>query len=428
MLSITARAEDLIEIYKLAAQNDTEFRSARALLQQQIEAQPRARARILPTLTLGADYNLVRSESTTEGTSGSVTTKDDYPSRSVNVYLTQPLYRADVFAQLDQAEAQVAQAEATFRAAEQALALRVAERYFEVLAAQDNLTVVKTEHESIGKQLEQTKQRFNVGLIAVTDVHEAQARFDLATAQLIVAENGLANSWEKLRELTGQPIKSLAPLAGDAPLNPPSPADVEQWVQTALKQNPSVQSAKFAVDAAEEQVRLQRGLGYPTLDLVGAYSNSDTSESDLSGVERTATTVGVELNWTIYNGGATSSATRSAASQLTQTRESFEQLRRNTTLQTREAYLGILANIGRTNALKQAVVSNKSALAATEAGYEVGTRTTVDVLNARTNLFLAQRDFTQSRYNYILATLRLNVAAGSLDSEDLQQVNGWLKK
>jgi outer membrane protein len=422
--SMSARAEDLIDVYKLATQNDSQLRAARATLNAQLELKPQARARVLPTLNLSADYSRTRSEST----SGSTTTEDDYPSRGISVTLTQPLYRADAFAQLDQADAQVSAAYADFKAQEQNLALRVAEGYFAVLSALDNLTFARAEHESIGKQLEQTKQRFNVGLIAITDVHEAQSRFDLSSAQLILAENRLANEWDALRELTGTNVKSLVALQPEAPLLPPSPADVEQWVQSSLKQNPALQSSKFSVDAAQYEVKRQRGLGYPTVDARGSYSDTDNSESDNLGAERTSTSIWLELNWGIYRGGSVDSATRRAEAQLEQAKENMEQQRRDISLRTRASYLGVQANISRANALKQAVVSARSALSATEAGYEVGTRTTVDVLNARTQLFLAQRDHAQSRYDYVLAILNLKSSAGSLELNDLQQINGWLKK
>lgn len=420
----SARADDLLDVYRLAQQNDAQLRAARAQLNAQLELKPQARARLYPTLNLNADYTQTRTEIDT----GSTTTKDSYPSRSLYLTLTQPLYHADAFAQQDQADAQVSAAHANFKAQEQNLGLRAAERYFEVLASQDNLAFVKTEHEAIGKQLEQTKQRFNVGLIAVTDVHEAQARFDLSSAQVILAENRLANAGESLREITAQNVRSLAGLPAETPLPTPTPADAEQWVQMALKQNPTLVSAQYSVDEAQETVRLQRGLGYPTVDLVGTFGESDSSDSDISGAERTSTSVALGLNWVVYKGGAIESATRRAAAQLELAKENMEQARRSVTRQTRETYLSIVATISRASALKQAVLSQKSALAATEAGYEIGTRTTVDVLNARTLLFASQRDFTQARYDYVLATLQLQSAVGALGAENLQQANSWLKK
>ncbi len=422
-LAMSSRAEDLVEIYNQATQNDAQIRGARAQLGQALEAAPQARARFLPSVKFAANYSRSKTD-VTPTTGGSTGT---YPSTGYSLTLTQPLYHADAFAQSDQADALVNQAEAQFKAEELALSLRVAERYFEVLAAQDNLAFVKAEHEAIGKQLEQTKQRFNVGLIAITDVHDAQARFDLSSASVIGADNRLANAWESLREVTGQSYKTLATLISDAPLVPPTPADIEQWAQSALKQNPAVQASRFAMESAEAEVSRQRGFHYPTLDAVGSYSNTDNSDAP-SGVERKDTSVGLHLNWALYQGGSVQSAVRRANFQVEQAKFALEQQSRNATLQTREAYLGVTANISRVAALKQAVVSHKSALAATEAGYEVGTRTTVDVLNTRTGLFLAQRDYTQSRYDYILATLRLKGATGSLAPDDLKQINSWLKK
>lgn len=421
-LAMSARAEDLLEIYQQAVQNDPQFRGARAQMLQTMEAKPLARSRFLPSLDLNANYNRVKTEIITPALG-----KDSYPTKGYTLTLTQPLFHADAFAQSEQADAQINQAEAQFKAEELGLTLRVAERYFEVLAAQDNLTFIKGEHEAIGKQLEQTKQRFNVGLIAITDVHDAQARFDLSSADVIGSENRLANAWEALREVTGQSYKALAALIADAPLVSPTPADIEQWAQSALKQNPAVQAARYAMDSAEAEVSRQKGFYYPSLDAVGSYGKTDAAEAP-QGTEHKDTSIGLHLNWQIYQGGSTQSAVRKADLQVEQARFTLEQQRRNAALQTREAYLAVTANISRVAALKQAVVSHKSALAATEAGYEVGTRTTVDVLNTRTGLFLAQRDYTQSRYDYILATLRLKGATGLLATDDLQQINGWLKK
>ncbi|MBI3774121.1 MAG: TolC family outer membrane protein [Gammaproteobacteria bacterium] len=420
-LALSARAEDLLDIYKQAAQNDPQIRGARAQMEQVLETKPQARARFLPSVGLGANYSRSKSDIT------GLNSNDSYPSKGYNLSLTQPIYHGDAFAQSDQADALVNQAEAQFKAEELALALRVAERYFEVLAAQDNLAFAKAEHEAIGKQLEQTKQRFNVGLIAITDVHESQARFDLSTTQVIAADNRLASAWEALREVTGQSYKALATLTPDAPLVAPTPADIEQWAQSALKQNPAVQAARFAMESAEAEVSRQKAFHYPTLDAVGSYAKSDNSDAPF-GQERTDKSIGLQLNWSLYQGGAVQSSVRKANLQVEQAKFFLEQQSRNAALQTRESYLGVTANISRVAALKQAVVSNKSALAATEAGYEVGTRTTVDVLNTRTGLFLAQRDYAQSRYDYILATLRLKGATGTLATEDLQQVNAWLKK
>jgi outer membrane protein len=422
-LALSVRAEDLLDIYQQATQNDAQIRGARAQMQQTLEASPQAQARFLPSVNFGA--NVTRSKIDTDPSADN--SNDSFLSKGYSLTLTQPIYHADAFAQSNQADALVSQAEAQFKAEELGLTLRVAERYFEVLAAQDNLTFVIAEHEAIGKQLEQTKQRFNVGLIAITDVHDAQARFDLSTASVIGADNRLANAWESLREITGQSYKALATLIADAPMVAPTPADIELWAQSALKQNPAVQAARFAMESFEAEVSRQKGFRYPTLDAVGSYSNSDSSDAP-SGVERKDTSIGLHLNWSLYQGGATQSAVRKANFQLEQAKFGLEQQSRSATLQTREAYLGVTANISRVAALKQAVVSHKSALAATEAGYEVGTRTTVDVLNTRTGLFLAQRDYTQARYDYILATLRLKGATGSLAMEDLQQINGWLKK
>jgi len=305
--------------------------------------------------------------------------------------------------------------------------IRVAERYFEVLAAQDGLTFTRGEKESIGRQLEQTKQRFNVGLIAITDVHEAQSRFDLSIANVISAENRVANAHESMREVTGNYVKTFAILSEDTPLVEPKPANIDMWGEMALKQNLQLTSAKFSVDIARSGVKTQKSPHFPTVDLVGNHNFSDSLESTPIGQETTSTSVSVQFSWNLYQGGATSSRVAAARHRLEQARQALEIQHRATVRSARNAYLGVIAGISRVKALKQAVISQQSALDATQAGFDVGTRTTVDVLNARTLLFSSQRNYSESRYDFILDSLRLKLAAGSLSAVDLNLVNDWLR-
>jgi outer membrane protein len=299
------------------------------------------------------------------------------------------------------------------------------------LAALDNLEFSEAEQESIGRQLEQTKQRFEVGLVAITDVHEAQARFDLATANSIAAENQLDNARESLRTLTGQYHTNLAVLSDKTPfVARPDPDSIEAWTEIALENNFELLASQHAVEQARENVKLQRADYYPSVGLSASYTRNEgddvlTNSGFVSG-DSDSTSVSVNLSMNLYEGGRTRAQTRQAAFDLTQSQEFYEETLRAVQRRVRSGYLGVISGVSQVSALKQAVVSNESALQAAEAGFEVGTRTTVDVLNARSILFSAINDHAQSRYDYILAWLGLLQAAGTLEEEDLQRINQWL--
>jgi len=295
-----------------------------------------------------------------------------------------------------------------------------------VLGAKDNLEFAIAEREAIQQQLEQTRQRFEVGLTAITDVHEAQARYDLAVASEIDANNQVAVSTEILREITGQPFGELAPLAEQTPLVSPDPEEINAWVTTALERNLLLLAAEKAMDASRYGLSVARAGHYPTLDLTADYTNTDSTGGQFGTNERDGTTIGVVLNIPIYSGGRTSAISYEAAALHQRSKELYELQRRTTEREARNAYLTTLANISRVKAYKQAVVSQETALEATKAGYDVGTRTAVDVLNSQRELFLSQRDYARARYDYILETLRLKQAAGTLTDEDLERINSWL--
>ncbi len=419
-------AEDLMQVYEVALQSDPEIKRAEAARLASQEAGPQSTARFLPSIFFSADLTS-QSRDLTSFSPAFGDSNTDFTSNGYNLNLAQPLFHYDAFKQSTQADAIIAQADIDYAVVQQDLILRVAQRYFEVLDAQDNLVFAQSEKESIGRQLEQTKQRFNVGLIAITDVHEAQSRFDLSIANEIDAENRVANAHESLRELTGQYFESLATISDKARLVKPSPADIEKWNEMAQNQNLRLTSARFSVDIARSFVDIQKSPHYPTVDLVGNYRFSDDSESPNFATESTDTSVSLQFNWSLYEGSVVNSRTREAEFQHTQTLQILEIQRRATERGVRDAYLAVLANISRIRALKQAVISQQSALDATEAGFEVGTRTTVDVLNARTLLFRSQRDFTSSKYSYLLSSLGLKQQAGTLTTVDLKMINDWLQ-
>jgi outer membrane protein len=402
----------------MAQQSDPTLRAAEAgnLAAQQGRAQ--SRAALLPQLNASA--NVTQNQRDINGTS------TDYDSNGYNLSLVQSLYHHDYYMQLKKADAGIAQANALYEAARQGLILRVAETYFNLLAAQDNLTTAEASKRAIAQQLRQTQQRFEVGLTAITDVHEAQAGYDAAVAAEIAARNGLDIAREALREITGQEPLAPATLQEKMPLLTPEPADIGQWVEKANTQNLSLIAAEAAARASAEELSRREAGHYPTLDLVANHSYSDTTDLPVTGNEFTNTSIGVQLSVPLYSGGLTTAQSREARALLTQAQESLEAQRRATVREVRSAFLGITAGISQVQARKQALSSAQIALDATQAGFEVGTRTAVEVLNSQQVRYGAQRDYARSRYDYLLASLRLKQAAGSLSEEDIILVNGWL--
>jgi outer membrane protein len=414
-----AWAENLMDIYKQAQVSDPTLQSAKSAYQAAQTGKPQARSFLLPNASFSANTSDNSQDS-------SITGKTDYNSNGYQLSVTQPVFRYNYFLQYKQAGAAVSRAEAEYSSAEQALILRAAERYFAVLAAKDNLEFARAEKTAIARQLEQAKKRFDVGLIAITDVHEAKAAYDLSVAQVIAAENQLATSYEALSEITGTPHKELAILGDKMPLITPDPANLDKWTDVALKQNLQLRAFRFATEVAQQNIRIQRSGHLPTLDIVASRSHSSGGGNTITG-ESDTNSIALQLNVPLFTGGLTTEKTREAIYLYDQARSDLEKQRRSTVRQIRDAYRGVLSGISRVKALLQATVSNRSALETTQAGFEVGTRTIVDVLVAQRELFRAQRDYAQARYDYLLNTLRLKQAAGNLVVGDLQKINQWLR-
>jgi outer membrane protein len=426
ILVLPVQAEDLMTIYQLALQNDPQLQAAKEQLSAARESKSLARSQLLPTVGFGATYDVVRRDlKTLQGTS--VDDQSTNHDRAWGLNLTQPIYRRDRLLQLEQANSTIAQAEAEYAAAEIDLMVRSTTAYFNILSAEDDLRVAQAEREATGRQLEQAQQRFDVGLIAITDVHEAQAAFDAARASEIAADNSLDNAWEALFEIIGpQPKQDLAKLGEGLSLNPPDPNDLQEWSDTAQQQNYSIIAARAGLESLKQEIAVSRSGHYPTLDLVGGY-NMNRSDSDTA-TEADTGTIGLSLEVPIYTGGAVSAQTRQAQANFRANQQGLDQTRRGVNRQVRDAYRGVLSTISQVEALKAATVSAQSALESTQAGYEVGTRTIVDVLNVQRNLFSSQRDYLNSRYDYIINGLNLKSAAGTLSESDLQRVNGWLER
>lgn len=426
-------ADDLVDVYGLAQRNDAQFRAETASYHADQQLAPQSRAALFPQINAQASAQEATSETLSSdfcqiepGNCGLGETEPE--TLSWGVELRQSIYDHSEWARLRQANDQAARAEAEYQAARQSLILRTAEAYFNVLAALDNLAFAEAETEAVGQQLEQARQRFEVGLIAITDVKEAQAQYDQAQASEIQAGNQLATSREALFRLTNTDIEALAPLQEKLPLLPPDPQDKQQWVDRALEENLSLIAARLARDAADEEVSAQRGGHLPSLDLVASRSYRDQTGGAFGrNSEEETTSIGVELTVPIFSGGGTSARVKEALYRHEAARDQLESARRQVIQQTRDAYQNTLADISRVKALQQALESSQAAYEATQAGFEVGTRNSVEVLLSLRNTFRAERDYAQTRYEYLLDTLRLKQAAGNLQAGDLQAINKWLE-
>ncbi len=417
-----AGAENLVQIYQLAVENDAQIKEAKATRDSALESKPQAVAGLLPTLALSGGTDRVHTNVVNPAASKG---SSKYTNNSLTLSLSLPVFRKDLWVRLDQSDDTIAQAEATYAAAQQDLIIRTAQAYFDILSAKDSLKFAKAETAAIARQLDQAKQRFDVGLIAITAVHEAQAAYDQSQADLILAENALNNAWEALYEIIQKKVKALANLDENIVLSKPNPQSVERWASTALQQNLSIKAAEKAASLARKNVKLQQAGHYPTLDLVGSHTRSRTNKP--SGSEANTASVGLEFSLPLYAGGGVSSLTRQARYDLVAAQENLDKQRRSVTRQVRDAYREVLASISAVKALKASTVSSKSALEATEAGYEVGTRTIVDVLNSQRDLYRSLKNYSDVRYRYIMSGLRLKQAAGSVALEDLNQITAWLK-
>lgn len=418
-------ATDLLTVLAAAENRDPQFREAEARALAVAEGIPQARASLFfPTLVLNAGVSRVVQDIENEqafGAGGNVS----FSTENFRLNMTQPVWRYDRWIALRQADERLQQAQFDVLFARQDLMVRTAERYFDVLAALDNLAFAKAEMQSLESQLDQASQRFEVGLIAITDVQEAQAGFDRAVAAEIAARNQLENAHEALREITEAYHPDLVPLGGSMPLAVPEPADIDAWTQTALEGNYQLASARVAADVAKREIRRQYAQHLPTLDLVGGHGFNKQG-GRFGSTEVTQSDIGLELSVPVFEGGRTVSLTRQAGHEHTVALEQLEQTRRTVQRQAREAYLGVLNQLSSVKALKQAVVSSRTALESTRAGFEVGTRTAIDVVAAERGLSQSLRDYARARYDYILETLRLKRAAGSLQPGDIAAANAWL--
>jgi outer membrane protein len=441
-----AQAKDLVGVFEDALHNDPVIRQADANRLASREARPQAWAAVLPqvngTAGITRDHNagqqitFVTNPANPNGPPliAPFPVVADTTTKAWGVNLKENLFSWSNWMALKAAGKEVAQAEATYQAAEQNLILRVAQAYFNVLTAVDGLEANQASLEAISRQLDQANKRFEVGLIAITDVEDAKAARDSAAAAVIAAKRTLATSEDQLQEITGQKYDQLAKPGTEMPLKTPEPADESRWVNISLEQNLSLVSSRLAAEIARDNVREAIGGHMPTLDLVAGRSGQrQNADEVLAGTPYSNVLthfndrqIGLQLTVPLFAGGLTQSKVRQSEYQWIAAKEGVVQSSRATERQARDAYLGVISGIARVQALRQALESNQTALKATEAGYEVGTRTSVDVLNARKNLVQAQTEYSASRYDYIVSVLQLRLAAGNLDRQQLTDINNWL--
>jgi outer membrane protein len=420
-----AFAMDLIQTYEKALSYDSGIASARASFEAQQAASDISRSKLLPQLGASADANYTDSD----GPSQNV----DYTTLGLGLQLTQPVFRADAWFNYDASKFQTDSARAQYHLAQQQLILDVASAYFDVLRAQDTVTTLRATETAIQRQYDQAQERFDVGLIAITEVLEARATFDDIRSQRIAAENSLNITREQLARLTGEYTEQLDNLRQNFPLNPPEPMNPELWETTALEQNWSIQAAIFDLKASEETLKAAKAGHYPTVDFQASYGKSKIGGLDSSGTvvqQRNGTTtqgvIGFQLNVPLYSGGGIQAGVRQQRSLLTVAEESLNTVRRDVRVDTRSRFLTINNNIETASALNRTIISRRSALDATRAGYDVGTRNIVEVLDAERAYYVALRDFANARYDYVVNSLRLKQSAGILSPQDLVELNNWL--
>jgi len=418
-------SESLLEVYQHAKLNDAQLKISEAGYLAALEAKPQVLSALKPRVDLGANasYNLQYTGRTTRGDDG-----DAFLNLGYELSLSKPLINKKLEAQVEQVDASILQAKAGLEADGQDLIIRVAEAYFQYLNANETLAFAKAEKNAIGRQLNQVKAYFEAGRSAITDVKEAQARYDLTTAQVEVAKQQIDVSRETLRAITTRYYKSLNGAADNIPLLTPKPKNIEAWAKSAIANSKQLVAAEQAVYVAQKVVDIERAARAPKLDLFAKQRGSSRFGEDHIDQDSLDASVGVQFSMPLYQGGNISSRIREARHKLHQTQQQLELQKRLATQQTRAAYLTIISGLAQVKALKQALNSTQTAARATQAGFEAGTRTAVDVLLSLRETFSAKRDYTTARYDFLLNTLKLKQAAGTLSEADLAAVSKLLNR
>lgn len=428
--------QNLLDIYQNALSQDPSWASSRSANLAAQEKLEQGKALYRPTVTLNSDVSESRTNLDRDLNNGGIDARGNpiggsgsqrFDSWGYSLNVTQPLFRRDNFVQYQQSKLVVSQADRQLVLDKQNLMQRVTQAYFDVLLAQDSIALINAQKSAISRQLEQAKANFEVGTSTITDVNEAQARFDLTIAEEIAAINQLEIKKRALQAIIGKMPQSLATVREDLSPQLPQPNDMQAWVDLAEQNSLALAIQQHNFQIATREVERTRAGHLPTLDAIARYSdnrNNGSASGFASDLEDL--TVGLQLAIPIYQGGAVSSRVREAAANLQKAQEDMEVVRRQAELDTRQAYLDVSSGVAQVKAYEQALVSNQSQLDSTTLGYEVGVRTSVDVLNAQQQFYTAKRDLLQARYNYLISFVRLKFASGLLTEADLVNINQHL--
>ncbi|MEP7061388.1 MAG: TolC family outer membrane protein [Betaproteobacteria bacterium] len=427
-LALPARAEDLLKIYHDAQQNDPALASARAIWQATQEKLPQARAGLLPNVNAAAGANINRYDQHISGDQGSALGRN-FATGSLSVSASQPIFRVGNVVSYDQAQQQVAQADYQLATAQQDLMLRVTVAYFDVLLAQYNIELVVSQKAAISEQLAQAKRNFEVGVATITDTNEAQAKYDQVVASEISTRNDYDNKIAALRAIINRAPGSLATLSQNFDPTPPEPNNAQFWNDLALRENPAIRVAQSTLQIASLEIDRQRAAHLPTVDLVASYGGNFGSGSTSFGdnFNTRSGQIGIALNVPIYQGGFINSRIREAIALQDNARQSLEAARRNALFNAQTGFAGVESSVASIKANTQAVRSAEVAYNSNKVGQEVGVRTNLDVLNTQQNVFTTRRDLASAYFNYLIGVLRLKAAAGTLNEQDLEDLNRRLR-
>ncbi len=428
-LALPARGQSLIVLYESARDYDAVYLGARAQYDASVARAAQARAGILPAVSLTAGASRSDLDITVTQGGGLGSGPRDFSTQNVGINATQPLYRPANRATWQQGKLQAEQARAVLTSAGQDLIVRVSQAYFDVLASQDTVALVRAQKAAIVQQLASARRNFEVGTATITDSREAQARYDLVVAQEIAAENDLAVKKLSLDQLVGHPGSVPIPLALPVVLPALAPADIQAWVAQAEDVHPAIRQARLGLDVASLEVEKAEAGHKPTLDASLGYNvtrNPNGTSLTTVGTRVKAASIGVVFNLPLFAGFATENRVKETLALEDQSKQLLESTRRSVSQATRTAYLGLVSGAAQVKALEAAEASSQSALDANRLGYQVGVRINIDVLNAQSQLYQTQRDLAQARYNVLMGNLRLRQASGTLAPEDLQVINSTL--
>lgn len=418
---------DLMGLYREAMTNDAQYTSARFQLEANREKIPQARAGLLPQIGLSATLNQQAVDTHNPSLTIGQKTHRDFLTQSYGVSLTQPLFRMANLETYEQSKLQVVASEAQFAQAKQDLIVRVSQAYFDVLGAQDTLAFIQAQKRAISEQLASAKRNFEVGTATVTDQQEAQARFDLASAQEIAAQNDLAVKMSALQQIVGRPVQgSLKTLRSDTALTAPQPANIESWIDQSRSSNFLVAAQQALVEISKREIARNRAGHMPTVDLTAQMSHGKNLAINTVGVTINTAAIGVAVNVPLYAGGAVNARVAEAVKLKEKAEADLDLARRNSEQGARQAFLGVNNGLAQVQALQAAERSSELALKSNQLGYQVGVRINIDVLNSQQQLFSTRRDLAKARYDTLMASLKLKAAAGTLDENDIAQINNFL--